>query len=334
VSVRLGTLIGAVGGLLAVWVQASAQSHCDEPPLAIEDVEYYLKNYVPFARLRQKIDQCGVTFILDVAGERRLRGAGGNEELVRLLAPPAAPKAGEVWRARTDLRDMVWVAPGQFQMGSRPDETSRDPDEAQHAVSIDHGFWMDATEVTNEAYRRFVVANPRWQKSRIDKILHDGKYLADWNGVDYPAGAGQKPVVSISWHAAAAYAAWAGKRLPTEAEWEYAARAGTTGMYWWTGAFDASRANNGPALIAVGATATRNPWGLHDSLGNASEWVSTKFAAYPYRPDDGREAREGGDRRVIRGGAWNQSPLFLRLANRNSAPAAVTSDQLGFRCAR
>src|SRR5687768_16072857 len=80
-----------------------AQGSCDEPPLAIEDVEYYLKNYLPFSRLRQKIDQCGVTFILDVASERRLRGAGATDELVRLLAPPAALKTGEVWRARTDL---------------------------------------------------------------------------------------------------------------------------------------------------------------------------------------------------------------------------------------
>ncbi len=332
---RIGIVVClAACGLPLAFGAVSAQGSCDEPPLAIEDVEYYLKNYLPMSRLRQKIDQCGVTFILDVAGERRLRGAGGNDDLVRLLAPPAAPTTGEVWRPRTDLRDMVWIAPGSLQMGSRPDEMSRDPDETPHTITIDRGFWIDATEVSNDAYRRFLTANPAWQKGRIDKSLHDGKYLADWTGIDYPAGAGHKPVVSVSWHAAAAYAAWAGKRLPTEAEWEYAARAGATGMYWWSGAFDPGRANNGPGLVSGGASGTRNAWGLHDVLGNASEWVSSKYAPYPYRADDGREAREGAYLRVLRGCACNQSASFLRLANRNSAPPSVTSDQLGFRCAR
>ena len=75
--------------LLAGGAGRGTQSTCDEPPLAIEDVEFYLKNYLPFIRLRQKIEACGVTFILDAAGEKRLRNAGGNDELFRLLATPA-----------------------------------------------------------------------------------------------------------------------------------------------------------------------------------------------------------------------------------------------------
>jgi formylglycine-generating enzyme required for sulfatase activity len=200
-------------------------------------------------------------------------------------------------------------------------------------TTIASAFWLDTTEVTNAAYRRFVVENPRWQKDRIEKAAHDGNYLRDWSGLDYPRGDDDKPVTYVSWAAAAAYAAWVGKRLPTEAEWEYAARAGTTGPYWWDGPFDAAHANNGSARLAVGRPGTRNPWGLHDMLGNVAEWVSSLYRPYPYRADDGRESASGSDRRALRGGAWNQRDAFLRVANRNSAPPTAATDQLGFRCA-
>jgi formylglycine-generating enzyme required for sulfatase activity len=209
---------------------------------------------------------------------------------------------------------------------------AREPDESGSTTAV-AAFWLDTTEVSNAAFRRFLTENPRWQKGRIEPGLHDGGYLRDWNGLDYPTGDGDKPVTYVSWPAAAAYAAWVGKRLPTEAEWEYAARAGTTGPYWWDGPFDPSRANNGAARLAVGGPSTRNSWGLHDMLGNVAEWVSSAYRPYPYRADDGREGAAGADRRVLRGGAWNQRDVFLRVANRNSASPTATTDQLGFRCA-
>jgi formylglycine-generating enzyme required for sulfatase activity len=313
---------------------AAQPSNCDAPPYAIEDVESLLKASVPFARLRDLIDACGVTFILDQAGEQRLRAASATSELIALLAPPAAPQPAMSWTPRIDRRPMVWAPPEAFQLGTPDNESPRDADELRHTVAIVRGFWIDTTEVTNEAYRRFVMANPRWQKARLDPALHDGRYLAHWNGNEFPQGEGNRPVVSVSWYAAAAYAQWAGKRLPTEAEWEYAARAGTTGTYWWNGPFDPGRANNGPSLLPIGGFATGNAWGVFDMLGNASEWVSSLYRPYPYRPDDGRESPSGSDARVVRGGAWNQSAAFLRVANRIQAAPTTTSDQLGFRCAR
>jgi formylglycine-generating enzyme required for sulfatase activity len=231
---------------------------------------------------------------------------------------------------------MVWVPPGEARLGSPPTEEDRDPDiENLHAVAIERGFWLDSMEVTKHAYRRFILAKPQWQKARIDASLHDGNYLRDWNGNEFPSAEGDRPVVNVSWPAAAAYAAWAGKRLPTEAEWEYAARAGTATAYWWGSSFDASRTSASPTgTQAVGAGATRNQWGLADMLGNAWEWTSTVFKPYPYVANDGREDPASVDARSVRGGSAVNGARFLRAAKRHKLPPKTTNEMVGFRCAR
>jgi formylglycine-generating enzyme required for sulfatase activity len=332
---RFGLAVAVVGTLAtaAGLASQSGRQACAEPPLGIDDVVYMLQNDVPPLRIRQRVESCGVTFIPGAAEVKRLRAAGASADLMAFLAPPASPSPGQAWTPPSDGRPMVWIPPGTLQMGTPDSESTRDADETIHTVPI-VGFWMDAGEVTNAAFRRFVIENSRWQKERIDRALHDGSYLRDWNGNDFPSGEGDRPVVYVSWHAARAYAAWVGKRLPTEAEWEWAARAGTTGLYWWSGPFDAARANNGAARLSARSASTRNPWGLHDMLGNVAEWVSSVYRPYPYRADDGREAASGSDPRSHRGGAWNQRDVFLRVANRNNAAPTTTTDQLGFRCAR
>ena len=123
---------------------------------------------------------------------------------------------------------MVLIPAGQFQMGS--DNAAADDDEQPvHTVYLD-AFYMDVYEVTNAQFKTFVDANPPWQKDRIDARFHDADYLRDWDGNDYPSGKADHPVTFVSWYAAMAYAQWAGKRLPTEAEWEYAARGGLAGQ--------------------------------------------------------------------------------------------------------
>ena len=119
--------------------------------------------------------------------------------------------------------DMAFFRAGSFfTMGSW--EKDAETDEKPHHVVFLDAFYMDKYETTNAQYKEFIDANPQWQKNRIPKKYHDGDYLKHWNGNDYPPDKGNHPVVYVSWYAAMAYAEWRGKRLPTEAEWERAAR--------------------------------------------------------------------------------------------------------------
>lgn len=241
--------------------------------------------------------------------------------------PPASPAPGARWTSPVDARAMVWIQPGTFQMGSGG---------AAHPVTMDAGFWMDTTEVSNAAYLQFVRRQPAWAIGQHGSEGYDGRYLRLWKDGVPPPAQGDYPATALPWFAARAYCTWAGKRLPTEAEWEYAARAGTTTAYWWGDQFDASHANmnmRGPET--VGQPQRVNPWGLADMAGNAWEWTSSLHQPYPYRAGDGRETADaaGDERRVIRGGAWIGTAEHLRSAERLMLNPRVAADYVGFRCA-
>ena len=135
---------------------------------------------------------------------------------------------------------MVLIPGGEFQMGSSYSEAD-DDEKPVHTVYVD-AFYMDKYEVTNAQFKAFVNANPQWRKDRIPRAYHSGAYLSRWTGNRYPNGKSNHPVVYVSWYSAMAYAQWAGKRLPTEAEWEKAARGGLVGQkYPWGNSIDATR---------------------------------------------------------------------------------------------
>jgi len=251
--------------------------------------------------------------------------------------PPANPSLGSRWESPNDGSVMAWIPPGTFIMGSLNVEYGHNSnEEPAHSLNITRGFWMDTMEVTNNAYQAFVLANPQWQKGNPSlRYYADGNYLRNWTGNRYPDGTGFQPVREVSWHAAQAYAQWVGKRLPLEAEWEYACRAGTILAYWWGLMFNPMFGNNSPGgTFPADNTARRNPWGLFDMSGNLAEWTSSLFMTYPYRSNDGREDPQASGPRVVRGGAWNDDPGQLRSAWRNGYTPTMCSPFVGLRCVR
>jgi formylglycine-generating enzyme required for sulfatase activity len=170
-------------------------------------------------------------------------------------------------------------------------------------------FAIDKFEVTNEAFARFVAANPQWSRQQ-------------------PIGEARHPVVNVTWQAAGAYCRWRGGRLPTEAEWEYAARGGREGRLfpWGDDPPDPSRANYAASGIGAamrGGSYPPNGYGLFDMSGNVWEWVADAWTT----------SDNSSTRRVIRGGSWGGVPVNLRVAHRDSHPAGDARDFVGFRCA-
>ena len=246
--------------------------------------------------------------------------------------------------------DMVLIPAGEFQMGSN-DNTDEKP---IHTVYID-AFYIDKYEVTNAQYKAFVDANPQWRKDQIPTTYHNGTYLKHWNGNNYPNGKGDHPVTYVSWYGAMAYAKWVGKRLPTEAEWEKAARGGKSGLkYPWGNTISNTQANYGNHVgdTTVVGNYAANGFGLYDMAGNVLEWCLDAYygdfyAASPRRnPLGGVNTIENADLvisdfmrvenyRVVRSGAWyNTEVQNIRVAYRNRVSPTLTNVALGFRCVK
>ena len=245
-------------------------------------------------------------------------------------------------RIRDPLRDggegpeMVVVPAGCFQMGSPASETGRDDDEPQHRVCLSRAFGIGTTEVTFADYDRFARATGR-------ELPNDRGWGRD-----------RRPVINVSWQDATAYADWlsdqtgAEYRLPSEAEWEYAARAGTTTAYWWGDQPRRDRANYGKddswgghaegadrwKYTAPVGSFPANAFGLHDTAGNVLEWVEDWYDDYPSGEVVDPVVRQGGSRRVYRGGCWYDGPRTLRSAYRSYWLPGNRNGYLGFRLAR
>ena len=242
--------------------------------------------------------------------------------------------------------DMILIPAGEFQMGS----DSYDDEKPVHTVYVD-AFYMDKYEVMNAQYKAFIDENPEWRKDRIPDQYHAGLYLYDWSGNNYPLGKDNHPVIYVSWYAAMAYAKWAGKRLPTEAEWEKAARGGLIGQkYPWGNSIDLSKANYDRSIgntTPVGRYAP-NAYGLYDMAGNVWEWCLDEYRGDFYARSPRRNPVSGGNisiiisnftnvksSRVLRGGSWSLNSYFVRVTNRSYlTPADTFSLSVGFRCAR
>jgi len=241
--------------------------------------------------------------------------------------------------------EMVLVPAMTFTMGDLDAGADAQP---IHRVTLS-SFYIDRTEVTCAQFRAFLLENPEWQHGRARAPLVDSDYLRGWDGLSYPCGRDDYPVTWVSWSAAAAYAAWRGARLPTEAEWEATVR-GTDGRpYPWgttpPDAGEAPRCNYRRAPAGQGASgpmpvggfpAGASPFGALDMAGNVWEWVADWHDPeyYAESPTSDPQGPANGTYRVVRGGSWSVPAPWLRCSIRLRAYPTRSSDQVGFRCAR
>jgi len=244
---------------------------------------------------------------------------------------PSNPATGTLW-TQFDGRAMVYVPAGTFKMGSLPDDSdAADDEKPQHEVYLD-AFWIDRTEVTNIQYLRCVEAGICSPPSDIDSS-HRNVYWGDAAYDDYP-------VISVSWRQAADYCQWAGGRLPTEAEWEKAAR-GTDGRtYPWGEDLSCSLANYGDCTVgdtvAVASfPAGLSPYGAFDMAGNVQEWVADWYDEMYYEASPGKNPQgpsDGADR-VVRGGDYSVDGILLRVVYRGGQNPSNGDRETGLRCA-
>ncbi|MFH0963689.1 MAG: formylglycine-generating enzyme family protein [Planctomycetota bacterium] len=255
--------------------------------------------------------------------------------------PTADAKAGtggyadRVVHEKTGIQ-FVLIAPAAFTMGSRKISTSSLP---PHEVTIPKAFYIGKTEVTNAQYRKFVDATGYDGKGETDPAYD--LYLRHWRGVSLMSKEDDYPIVWVSWKNAKAFCEWAGLSLPSEAQWEYACRAGTTTLYYSGDdqkGFDEIGwgLTNSDALTHPVGRKKPNAWGLYDMLGNVWEWCEDDYVyKYDGAPTDG-SARIENPRtltRALRGGSWSNStgPTTNSSASRfNSAPGNASND-VGFR---
>lgn len=244
---------------------------------------------------------------------------------------------------------MVMVREGEFQMGSDSEEAAKD-EKPVHTVFV-NSFFMDTHEVTVGEYRLFVEET--------------GHHAPEWSQVEIYAPTDKHPIVFVSWHDAMAFAAWAGKRLPTEAEWEKAARGGRISKtypwgnltpkgkqcnfadknlthYWWAD----ENADDGYAFTAPVGSYPKNGYGLFDMAGNVWEWCLDEYDAGFYAVSEGVNPISGANtpqeisesfesvesNRVLRGGSWIATSANVRNSTRFMLMPESTNYSVGFRC--
>ncbi|GMV48760.1 MAG: formylglycine-generating enzyme family protein [Nitrospira sp.] len=258
-----------------------------------------------------------------------LRWPSTNEPVHAQLGQLRKPHGTPEVLLRRDT-PMVMVPEGEFLMGSSGTESLED-ERPQHRVWLDR-YAIDRDEVTTAHYATFLSAERRpapWQWQEVDLATH-----------------GDRPVVGVTWFDAEAYCRWRGARLPTEAEWEKAAR-GTDGRLfpWGNRMPTAELANFGlgarfsynQVLVSVQRLAEGlSPYGLSHMAGNVAEWVADWYGVnyYEVSPSNNPTGPEAGSFRVLRGGSWSDLPKYLLTYGRFKLPPDTRNSYTGFRCAR
>lgn len=245
---------------------------------------------------------------------------------VMVRVPGGAFKIGTSDALAQELTEQYQTTGGALK-GEQPEQTIQLPD-----------FWIDQNLVTNAEYKKFLDANPNQAVPALDL---DAVRPWNWDAGTrtFPAGRENYPVVLVTWDDAIAYCKWAGKRLPTEAEWEKAAR-GTDGrLYPWGNAWDETKTTVGKIGAKDASPVGQfpggaSPYGAYDMVGNVWQWTSSLDQSYPYVATDGREDLKGAGKRITRGGMYAFGPGISRTNIRNAIDPQSRAISVGLRCAQ
>ena len=345
---KLTSIASMLLAIIAIGL-ACAQANAQQAPAPCLDVPAGERPYARDRLIRVVEDQgpnraeylirtCGVDVAYTPELEAALKNAGARDNVIRAVRdvapkpevpqrqpervdppkPPPAPRAGQIVTNQKDGLRYAYIPPGRFRMGcSEGDGECYDDEKPAHDVRITKGFWMGQTEVTVGAYKRFAAAS-----GKSMPILPAG-----WNGES-------QPVAHVSWTEAREYCAWAGLRLPTEAEWEYAARAGSTAARYGTLDDIAWYADNSGGKPHLAAQKQANTFELYDMLGNVSEWTADwyKDSYYKESSEEDPQGPPRGESRVVRGVSWADRPMFARVSDRVRNRPAARGVDLGIRC--
>jgi formylglycine-generating enzyme required for sulfatase activity len=312
-----------------------------------------------------------------------------KKEEPRPERPLELPVPGKPFQIPSLGLEFVWIPAGSFWMGSPSTETGRGSDEKRHYVQISQGFWMAKYEMTIESFTHFVE-----ETGHVTEAEKNDEGLRGWNGKEFIFLKGENwrntlnagptyPVVGVSWNDAVAYCEWLNEKqkrlgrlpagyafqLPTEAQWEYACRAGSTGPVYIEGEWEILGKNNAPLLdeiswyggnsgveyrpafnskdwpekqynhVAAGTHPVGqkqpNDFGLNDMLGNVWEWTADIYGAYPdssyQQPLLDPVGPASGSYRVLRGGSWIDDALICRSAFRDRLTPSDRGSIIGFR---
>jgi gamma-glutamyl hercynylcysteine S-oxide synthase len=238
--------------------------------------------------------------------------------------------------------EMVYVPPGQFMMGN--DDSDQADERPAHAQTISAGFWLDLTVLTNAQYAAF-IADGGYQKEEY--WTPEGWWWVQNRNITAPKNIARftdpnQPRVGITWYEAYAYGQWRGVRLPTELEWEWAARGPNNLAYPWGDEFinDVEVAiwggnSNKTAEVGAGIRKRGASWvGALDMAGNVAQWTSSLYQPYPYRADGKGKIIFVGENYVLRGCSWGCGDTSLLSANRNLIAPTISDSGIGVRYVR
>ena len=254
-----------------------------------------------------------------------------------------ALRVGATQVSEVDGMVQVYIPAGEFLMGSEDGGSDESP---VHSVTLD-AYWIDQHEVTNAQFAEFLDEEGNQEEGGETWLdVDDDDVLIEQSGGDWRpvSGYGDHPAVEVSWYGARAYCQWAGRRLPTEAEWEKAARGGLEGKkYPWgdeapvceIGAENGTQYSNCDGRTVPLKSFSPNGFGLYDMAGNVWEWVADWYDDdyYNNSPSENPTGPESDYYRVLRGGSWNSIGNFVSAANRNWFNPDDTNVNLGLRCA-